>query len=623
MILTENIQVLKTYFPDVWQQVLEKTENEEQIRLETAKTQVPTLAVHVETGWNYIHSKYDPVAEAERFVSSFQEVEPNQHVLFYGVGLGYHIEEFLKRNPEVSFSIYEPNISIFRKFLACFDLNKWQPNKKLLHVMTENGSEDLRVNLRKFTHFLDKEVKTVILSSYDRIYREQTQKFVEEFRESIYENKEIIATRLIFSKREAVNGFKNLPYMLKSPNILHGHKGIFKNKPAIIVAAGPSLNDEYENLKKIKKEGLAYIFSVGSAVNSLISNGIYPDAAFSYDGSVMNAKVFEKIVEENITDIPLIFGSTIGYETVENYPGKLISFFVKNDSIVDFLIKPKNDEQVLVTERLTTISSIAMSVLHQIGCSPIILVGQNLGYRGDEYYANGISYIDTKTTQEQKETARQVKDVYGNTILSSRGHTEMRLEMEKFIQSIQPVTILNATKGGAHIEGTEFIPLERIMSEQLQRQDKINGDWLTELEDVLEVDQDYLKRQYRILNQSCQELGKIFRRFTDLLDEMSSYVTTKNELQLENTFNKFDKLFDRLQQNVFNLLIIQRMNSLGFAIVMKVFEQVRYHTGPIEKAEKVVNQFSKYLESCKNDLEVMKEFLKEAQERIWDVESIS
>ncbi|KQL46525.1 hypothetical protein AN963_16490 [Brevibacillus choshinensis] len=622
MILTENIQVLKAHYPSVWNQITEKKENEDHVRIEVTRNQLPTLSVQIESGWNYIHSKYDPVADAERFVNTIQDVDQSQHVLFYGVGLGYHIEAFLKQYPDVTFSLYEPNISIFTKFLSVFDLSMWQPSKRLLNVMIERSDEDLKLNLRKYTHLLDKEVKIIILNSYDRIYPESTRHFVKVFRESVYENKEMIATRLIFSKREAINGLKNLPYMIKLPNILHGHKQIFKDKPAIIVAAGPSLNDEYDNLRKIKEEGLAYIFSVGSAINSLVAHGIYPDAAFSYDGSVMNAKVFEKIIEDNITEIPLIFGSTIGYETLGKYPGKLANFFVLNDSIVDLLIKRQNEGELLTSQRLRTISSITMNVLHDIGCSPIILVGQNFGYLGDEYYAKGIAYINPATTKEQKETAVEVENVYGNIILSSRGHAEMRVEMEDLISSIQPVNILNATKGGARIAGTTFMPLEEIISEKLLEQETLNRNWLRDLEPNIDYDQSYLMQQFRQLEESCNDLSRIFNRFRDLLDEMEAYISTGNVVQLEKAFNKFDKLFDRLQQNQFNLKIIQRMNSLGFAIVMKLFEEVRFHTSPLEKAKKVVHQFSKYVESCTNDTKIMKIVLEETYGRIYAEETV-
>lgn len=69
----------------------------------------------------------------------------------------------------------------------------------------------------------------------------------------------------------------------------------FEGKPAIIVAAGPSLSEEFEHLKFIKENGLAYIFSVGSAINALIEHGIYPDAACTYDPKERNQNVIRII----------------------------------------------------------------------------------------------------------------------------------------------------------------------------------------------------------------------------------------------------------------------------------------------------------------------------------------
>lgn len=612
--LTENLKILKVHFPEIWKRVIESKQEENEVMIETARNQEDTLAVKLENGWNYIHSKYDPSAEAERFVRTQSNIESASHILFYGVGLGYHIQEILKRNKDIKFSIYEPDIAVFKKFLSIVDLNQWKPNEHLINVITETHNDDVKINLKRFTHLLDEQVSVVIFGSYDRIYPDKTKLFVQKFREAIHENLEIMASKITFSKREAINGLKNLPHILKTPNILHGHNQMFKNKPAIIVAAGPSLNQEFENLRKIKEAGTAYIFSVGSAINSLISNGLYPDASFSYDGSIMNTKVFKKIIDNHITDIPLIFGSTIGYETVEKYPGKMANFFVRHDSAVEALLQRKSGEEILVTERLTTISSITISALSKIGCSPIILVGQNLGYLKDQYYASGIDYVQSVASQKQKDTALTAKDVYGNDMLSSSGHMVMRVEMEKFIKAIQPVTIINTTKGGAHIEGTTFMPLERVISELLSDRVVI-PDWLERLAGH-DFDLFYLRKQFFLLMESSSELSRIFNRFQDLLGEMSYFIDSQNIIQLDKAFDKFDKLFDRLQQNQFNLFFIQRMNSLGFEIIMKTFEAVRHEKNAILKAEKVVHQFNKYLESCKEDIGVVKDALKEMFDRI-------
>ena len=68
-------------------------------------------------------------------------------------------------------------------------------------------------------------------------------------------------------------------------------------KTYFISSSGPSLED-IENIRYIKEHGLAYIFSVGSAISVLINNNIYPDAACTYDPTVNNQKVFNIVVSQ-------------------------------------------------------------------------------------------------------------------------------------------------------------------------------------------------------------------------------------------------------------------------------------------------------------------------------------
>ena len=119
----------------------------------------------------------------------------------------------------------------------------------------------------------------VVLSSHKNIFNEEYERFLELFKETIKDKKTSIGTNLAFQERWILNSMKNFKEVLNTPNILLEKKGAFKNKPAILVAAGPSLNEEIENIKQIKEKGLAYIFSVGSAINTLIHNNIYPDTS--------------------------------------------------------------------------------------------------------------------------------------------------------------------------------------------------------------------------------------------------------------------------------------------------------------------------------------------------------
>ncbi|CAI8998754.1 DUF115 domain-containing protein [Brevibacillus sp. IT-7CA2] len=618
MVLTDNITSLKKHYPDIWEKLRDRNPQlMDHVRLEETKSQDLTLAVCLESGWNYIHSKYNPMQEAERFIETLEDIG-DRHVLFFGVGLGYHIDEFIKRKPNNSFSLYEPNMAVFHQLMGRKKIDDWSPTKKLKHVMVEENPEDCKKNLMELTNFLEDELYLVILPSYKRILLEQTEQFIKTFRDVVYETRDRLLTGKVFAKRMAINGFFNLPTIIKTPNILEAHKDQFKGKPAIIVGAGPSLNDEFENLRHIKENGLGYIFSVGSSINQLLNADILPDAAFAYDGSAMNSKVFQKVIEGKIDSVPLIFGSTMGFETVQNYCGEKANFLVRDDYIMDLFLKKTDDESFQYIDRFGSIATLTLQILDYMGFAPIIFVGQNLAYRGDQIYAQGIEYTGTELGQERREYAVEVKDVYGNTTLSGRGHVSMREELEELIQKIARTDIINTTKGGAQIEGTVFLPLEELITTHLTSRNVVNSNWLNSIveNDNCNYDISHFKQVIKELIVSQDELIKIIRRFAELLEDMNSFITTRNDKQLEVCLNKFDKMFDRLQANKLNLRIIQPMNHLEFQLILKMFDEIRSNPDAKSKSRRVVDQFGNYLISCQADTALIKRLLEKIHEEV-------
>ncbi|TQR32568.1 motility associated factor glycosyltransferase family protein [Brevibacillus brevis] len=609
--ILNNITVLKSRYPNVWEKYNDSIiKSRDKVSVEQSKTNDLVIAITKESGLNYIHSKYNPIQEANRFIESIKDIG-EKHVLFYGVGLGYHIDTFVEMYPETSFSIYEPNFEIFQELLRHKNLELWSPGKRMKKIMVEENPDDCRNNLLSFTNLLSEEIYIAILPSYERIFADETKNFMETFRQVIYERRQSINTGKLFAKRKIINGFRNIPYMMSTPDFMSKESEAFKGKPAIIVSAGPSLNDEYDNLRYIKSNGLAYIFSVGSAVNALLSQGIEPDGTFSYDGSILNQKVFTNIKSQGIDQVPLIFGSTIGFETIMDYPGKMANFSVERDSIVNLFLKRIDGAPIEQIGYFTSVATLALEVLLRKQFSPIILVGQNFAYRADLNYAKGIDYIDTALSDQQKNNALNVVDVEGNLTLSSRLHIDMRKEMEQAITAFPTAKIMNSSKGGAHIEGTVYKSLEEIIETSLITSNVVAHDWFEQLEHDIKYDLEHFKKTVLEMSRSAEELSKIFRRFEDIITEMKHYITTRNTPQLEKLFNVFDKMFDRLQKNKYNLVIIQPMNNIIFQLVMNVFEEVRFSPDPVSKAKKVTDEFGDYLRVCQEDLLLTKKLLEE------------
>lgn len=615
MKLIDNLFYLKKKYPEVWNIVneIQGTDNLGKIQIETAKNGLLTMAAQTESGLNYIHSKYDPVAEAEKIISQYKEFDKNKQVLFYGVGLGYHVEEFVRQHPGVSYTLYEPDRDVFYQFL-CNRPFSILDGEKLKHLYIGLEKEQLAANLQHFLYHLKEEVIFIVLPTYERIFKEQTKYFIEEFRDKVFLKRATHNANIIFSKRMTINGMKNLPTSIRTPNILHEKPEDFRGKPAILVSAGPSLDYEYENLRYIKENGLAYIFSVGSSINALIEHDIYPDAACTYDGSIENQIVFDKLIERKIDSIPLIYGNIVGHELIPRYPGPMLHFLVARDFVAQLSLKRKDGAKEEYVDSSKSIAVITLQLLYKLGCNPIILVGQNLAFSGDRSYSKEITYVG-KLDEKQMESAIVVKDVEGNEIYTERLLDLYRKEMEIYAHKYEKeIDVINTTKGGAHIAGTTYIPLEKVMAERLTEKGITENNWVDKKE--VEYDLSYFSDQVLSMQEKQKELNNILRSFDNLLADMKVSLKIKNAKQLERYFNKFDKLFDKLQANQFYVVLIQSMNVNEFDRIMKMFGELRFSNDPFKKAERVIEAFSSYVANCREDMEHVKELIESMHQEV-------
>ena len=109
-----------------------------------------------------------------------------------------------------------------------------------------------------------------------------------------------------------------------------------------------------------------------------------------------------------------------------------------------------------------SIAVVTVQLLYALGFSPIILVGQNLAYKGKARHSEGIHY-SSEVTEKEMENGIWVKDVHGDEVLTNEGFNGMRQQMELYINSFPNINVINTTKGGAHIEGTSFLDLKILL----------------------------------------------------------------------------------------------------------------------------------------------------------------
>jgi hypothetical protein len=617
MILNDNQKFLHKNNPYLLRKIHDFKEESDEISFVQEETQsgCNTLRINLAEKKMYIHSKYDPRFEATKLIGQLKGIEQYNHVLFLGVGLGYHIKEFQSKYPNIKISIAEPNVALLRHFLS-------YQNLKDFHLDNINGiflaESENQINFELERLQLSDDTRTFIytLPVYEKLYENKIKIFLEKFKEYMKDKRSYIATNASFQKRWTINSIKNFPQVLETPNILHDiDKDCFMGKPAIIVAAGPSLTDELENIRYIKENGLAYIFSVGSAINSLIEHGISPDAACTYDPTVRNQVVFQKIKDKEISNVPMIFGSSVGFETLIDYPGRKLHMLTSQDTISPHLLDTSKGIDMILDA--PSIAVITFQLLGLLGCNPIILAGQNLAYRNSSRYAEGISYehIGNQLSDEEKEKLITVESVNGDQVYTTEDFNSMRKQLELFIKASPHIEVINTTTNGANIDGTIFMPLSEVITDKLAKKKLVDEKWfeplsgagydLTFVEKKLNNLKNHKKRFESLLQSSLYELNKIER--------CSSNHYFKN---MEHKYAKFDNEFNKMKNNHFYQAIIEPMIRVQNKRLSEKSHFIRYQENQKNKANLVVESFGEFLKECHIHLDFVTPYFYELQESI-------
>lgn len=554
-----------------------------------------------------IHSIYDPVREAERIIASHQEkITEKTHVFFYGIGMGYHVEKFIELYPNNSYSLYEPVPEVFFEMSEHKELRN-VINKNTSNLYIDRHNEDTLSYLDEFSTS-NENIHLIVLPSYKNIAKEKYEQFHKNIRETILNRRTNLHTDASFQKLWVMNSLINFETVLNTPNMLKNiDRSQFEGKPALIVSAGPSLAEDIEYIRHIKENNLAYIFSVGSAINSLIEYDVLPDAVFTYDPKERNQNVFKKMFKDNIDSIPMVFGSSVGFETIMKYSGPKVHFITSQDKASLYYLQEQIDLEQDVILDAPSIAVMTFQILNKLGASPIIFAGQNLGYLNGRRFSKGIDYahIPTIVDNETLEKAITTQDVYGNEIKTNTSFNNMRESIERFVHLYKDNVFINTTKGGASIKGVPFVPIEQVIKETLIRPLQKQKWW----ESITRYNQSEISRKITHLKNSKMELLRHFSLFEKLLHSISLNTKIKNEPKLLSDLQKFDNLYNKLNDNLYFERLLSFYLRIQVKYIANEIKRMNQEPDIFIKGRDISNQFLSFISQCKRGSLELEELL--------------
>jgi hypothetical protein len=188
-----------------------------------------------------------------------------------------------------------------------------------------------------------------------------------------------------FAPRYLTNALRNAPAVVAGSD-LRSLTDFYRGLPAVIAAAGPSLDCALDDLRELSDR--AVLIGVDTALRPLLDFGLTPALAIGMDPSAKNARHFRSL--SGCSETWLVAETALDPIAAEAFEDRTFWF-----RVADHHPWPWFRELGLDVGRIDVWGSVltaAFQVAILAGCDPIVLVGADLACTDGRPYARGTSY---------------------------------------------------------------------------------------------------------------------------------------------------------------------------------------------------------------------------------------
>lgn len=557
---------------------------ESKMRIERSKDDYNIVKVNIDEKWIYIGSKYNMDNEIGKFL---QKINDAKKIIIFGAGTGDHIRALREKKRDIEIIVFEPNNDI-AEYVQSLEFVK----KDLKIEVYKCNREEVNKNLNEefLNEFNVQDIRIVSFSNYEKLYPKQFIDLMDILKEKIYDCIVSRNTKIQFSERWFTTTINNIADMTKA-TLIDEYTGMYKNKPAIIVSAGPSLDKNIDQLKGIEDNFL--VITGGRPIKGLIEKKIRPGLLVALDPQDINYRLVKGCIED--TDIPLLFFECTNEKIVQNHKGMKI-FSLGSEEMYHFI-----DRDCVILPTFGSVAHSMTSAAVALGCNPVIFIGQDFAYTGDATHSD---FLDKRLVNESDkfEDVKSDIDPYVESVDGGKVRTSVilniyRLGMEQIIADNPNVKFINATEGGARMAGTEEMTLKEAIEKY--------GDKEIEPLPNKKADPIISKRIIDKLDNMYNELIEIEKECKKALkytNEMEKSLKLKRRDKVVETIKKLDKVDAYIKNKITSFLIIQ---SLLYPIMYKILTNRKIDNEESEevKIQHIIEQNRELYESLINAIE--------------------
>jgi len=541
--------------------------------------------------------KTQPLKEIEQKREVFKNKYSRYPVLFfYGIGNGIFTKLLFSNPSHKKVVVFEPNLELLYIALNIVDLSDEILQEKLILIPPEELTFAKAISI--MSH---KDIKLYAKTFELHIYSEYYERF---FSESILQTNKMLLRAIKQSILNVGNDtidtligiehhINNLPLMLKSPHFSQ----LIKKKisdVAVIVSTGPSLAKQLPLLKKYQK--YITIISVDASLPILAKHGIKPDFVTSLERVELTAKFFENTPKEFQKDIIMLHSSLQHEKVLKNSHGRKI-LPMRGFGYMKYFGMHKYGYLGIGMSA----ANMAYELSYILGYKKIILIGQDLAYSEDGT-SHSEGHVLGKDEVKFKESDEYVTKYGGEGLIrTTQIWNSFRNAFERDIEYSKKENVLtiNATEGGARIEGAEEMSFEEALKQHVDKIPKKKLKLRTLSENTINrLLLKAHKKIQRMIKYGQKVQNKIEKTFLKVAKECENLEKLKEKKKLEKiNFEKLyklsseiDKIKDLLEDKTFATMYGETIQSY---LVNKELDLAKIMVQPsnteIEKKAKIID----------------------------------
>jgi hypothetical protein len=474
-ILRANLAALSRTEPELAARVEQATAAE--LQWSAAPTGWLCASVEHEGRALNLASRYDPAKEADKLVGDI-DYQKTACVVVMGMGLGYHVAQVAKAMGAAGvLVVFEPDVRLLRAVLEKIDHTAWLGQANVIVGDAAMDRPALTRRLERFAGIVTQGSQLIAHPPTRQRHGEALREFSQVFTDTLAYCRTNIATALVNSARTCSNLANNLPHYAAgatTDELFHAAKGY----PAVCVSAGPSLVRNVDLLRDAQVRKRVVVIAVQTALKPLLDRGVRPDFVTALDYSPICTQFYEELPA--LADVTLVAEAKAHPSILQAFPGPIrVTQASFNDQLLGELVRPR-----IPIRPGATVAHLSFYLAQHLGCDPIILIGQDLGFSDGLYYAPGtavhqvwsselnvlntVEMMEWQRIARHKRHLRKCSDIHGRPIYTDEQMATYLKQFERDFATCEQ-KVLDATEGGMAKASTTQVTLAEALKEHATR----------------------------------------------------------------------------------------------------------------------------------------------------------